>query len=125
MANGLIERVTVSEVKELITIPKYGTISFSFNSGGIYYMLYNPGATVSITDIPTAVDGIVTMTFVAPTGLMGVPTTFNVNGSAKTIKWAGGTTPSASSGTMTYWTYSIIVINNAVAYVNGSKATFG
>ena len=124
MAQTVIERINVSEVRELVTMPPNGTSTFSFDTGGIFYIPYVLSGTINVTNIPVVSDSVTSVTFMSPKGSMARPTTFQVNGVAYPVKWAGGTVPAASSSGMNYWTFNIAVINATIVNVAGSLVVY-
>jgi hypothetical protein len=54
--------------------------------------------TFSVTNVPTDVSRIMTINvFVTQAATGYIPTTFNINGASQTIRWAGGSAPTATS----------------------------
>lgn len=123
MAEANIQRLIVSEVKEVLTVPPAGTTAFSFLAGSIFYIGYALGSSISFTNVPVTEDGVTTITLVTPTNSISRPTSLQVNGVAHTIRWAGGTAPSGA-GNINYWTYSILVRNGVVEHVTGSLVSY-
>jgi hypothetical protein len=123
MAEANIQRLIVSEVKEVLTVPPAGTTTFSFLAGSIFYIAYSPGTTIAFTNVPVTEDGVASITLVTPNNSIARPTTLTVNGTAQTVRWAGGTAPSGS-GNINYWNYSILVRNGVVEHVAGSLVSY-
>ena len=124
MTSNVIQRLTVNEIKETMASPAYGVTTFSAVDSCTFYITYNPGTTLNLTNVQLANDGIISITFISPLGSMSMPTTVTVNGTGYTVKWAGGTAPTASGGSVVLLTLSIITVNNQVAYVIGGKSKF-
>jgi hypothetical protein len=67
--------------------------------------------TVNLTGVPTTNDRITTYTVLVTQGATGyIPSAFQIDGSAQTIKWAGGTapTPTSSSGKIDIFSFSLL-----------------
>jgi hypothetical protein len=124
MSSNIIENLTVSEIKEIMSTPLYQTSTFSLTDSCTFYITSNPGATVNLTNVNLANNGIVTVTFISPNGSMQIPNTLTVNGNAVSVKWQSGTTPSQSNNQIQLIVYSIITINSAVAHVIGAKSNY-
>jgi hypothetical protein len=124
MSANIIENLTVSEIKEVISTPLYQTNTFSLTDSCTFYVTSNPGSTVNLTNVSLATNGVITVTFINPNGSMVIPTTLTVNGTAASIKWQGGTAPGQSSNQIQLVVFSIITLNNAVAHVIGAKSNY-
>ena len=124
MSSNIIENLTVSEIKEIMSTPLYQTSTFSLTDSCTFYITSNPGATVNLTNVNLANNGIVTVTFISPNGSMQIPNTLTVNGNAVSVKWQSGATPSQSNNQIQLIVYSIITINSAVAHVIGAKSNY-
>lgn len=98
--NGL---TTLSETTEVITSGTVSSNIFTANAtlGNAFYITSAPSAnfTVNITNIPTTNDRVFSFTFFVIQGSTGyIPNALQLDGSSQTIKWAGGTAPTATSG---------------------------
>jgi len=124
MSSTVTERLLVNEIKETMVSPAYGVNTFSATDSCIFYVTYNPGTTINLTNVQLTNDGVISITFISPLGAMSIPTTVNINGVARTVKWSGGTAPTASDGSVVLLTLSIITVNGAFAYVLGGKSNF-
>lgn len=124
MSANIIENLTVSEIKETMSTPLYQTNTFSLTDAGTFYITSDPGATVNLTNVNLANNGVVTVTFISPNGSMQIPNTLTVNGTGASVKWQSGSTPSQSSGQIQLIVYSIVTIDNAVAHVIGAKSNY-
>ena len=124
MSANIIENLTVSEIKEVISTPTFQTNTFSLIDSCTFYITSNPGSTVNLTNVSLTTNGVITVTFISPNGSMVIPTTLTVNGTTASIKWQGGTAPSQSSGQIQLVVFSIITLNNAVAHVIGAKSNY-
>jgi hypothetical protein len=124
MSANIIENLTVSEIKEVISTPTFQTNTFSLTDSCTFYVTSNPGSTLNLTNVNLATNGVITVTFISPNGSMVIPTTLTVNGSAVSVKYQGGTVPSQSSNQIQLIVFSIITLNNAVAHVIGAKSNY-
>jgi hypothetical protein len=124
MSANIIENLTVSEIKEVISTPTFQTNTFSLTDSCTFYITSNPGTTVNLTNVSLTSNGVITVTFINPNGSMVIPTTLTVNGTAVSIKWQTGTAPSQSSNQIQLLVFSIITLNNAVAHVIGAKSNY-
>jgi hypothetical protein len=124
MSSIVTERLLVNEIKETMVSPAYGVNTFSTTDSCIFYVTYNPGTTINLTNVQLVDDGIVSVTFISPLGVMSMPTTVTINGVTRAVKWSGGTAPTSSSGSVVLLTLSIITVNGAFAYVIGGKSNF-
>jgi proliferating cell nuclear antigen PCNA len=75
------------------------------NNFGDDIIIYCSEESVSLTT-----NGVITVTFISPNGSMVIPSTLTVNGTAASIKWQGGTTPSQSSNQIQLVVFSIITL---------------
>jgi len=94
--------VILEEVAE-----KVGDITLASNvatldwaTSNVFYIATAPSAamTFNVTNVPTTVSRIMTINVFVTQGATGyIPSTFQIGGSAQTIKWAGGGAPTATS----------------------------
>lgn len=124
MSANIIENLTVSEIKEVISTPTFQTNTFSLTDSCTFYVTSNPGTTINLTNVSLTSNGVITVTFISPNGSMVMPTTLTVNGTAVGIKWQGGSVPNQSSGQIQLVVFSIITLNNAVAHAIGAKSNY-
>jgi hypothetical protein len=124
MSANIIENLTVSEIKEVISTPTFQTNTFSLTDSCTFYITSNPGSTVNLTNVSLTTNGVITVTFISPNGSMQIPTTLTVNGTGVSIKWQGGTSPSQSSNQIQLLVFSIITLNNAIAHVISAKSNY-
>lgn len=94
-------------------------LALDYNAGNVFYMAtaFSASATVNVTNAPTTDGRVFTVTLFAVQGATGYnPTTLNINGSAATIKWAGGVTPTPTSSAGKIDIYSFTIIRRASAW---------
>jgi hypothetical protein len=87
------------QVVDVTLSSNVGTLNWT--SGNIYYIATAPtGAmTFNVTNVPTTASRVMTINVFVTQGSTGyIPTTFQIDGSSQTLKWAGGSTPSATNG---------------------------
>ena len=90
MSANIIENLTVSEIKEVISTPTFQTNTFSLTDSCTFYITSNPGGTINLTNVSLTTNGVITVTFISPNGSMVIPSAININGTAASIKWQGG-----------------------------------
>lgn len=96
-------------------------LTLDYNSGNVFYMATafaaSPAVTVNITNAPTTDGRVFTVTLFAVQGATGYnPSVLNINGSAATIRWAGGVTPTPTSSAGKIDIYSFTIIRRASAW---------
>lgn len=105
-----------------------GTVSYDWTVSNLWYGS-NPTAsnwTANITNVPTTnMFGMGITIITSQSSGTGLPTSLQINGSGQTIRWAGNSTPSASSsGKYDVTTFSFIRLGGAW-FVTGSNSSFG
>jgi len=100
---SLSGNVDVQELREStvdVTLSSnVGTLDWT--AGNIYYIATAPTAsmTLNVTNVPTDANKIMTINVLVTQGSTGyIPGTFQIGGASQTIKWAGGSAPSATNG---------------------------
>ena len=104
--NGGITVTGVTQIAELRE--EVGNVTLASNVGtfdwtadNVFYIATAPSAamTFNFTNVPTDNDYIMTTNVFVTQGATGrIPTTLNINGSAATIRWANGLTPTGTNG---------------------------
>ena len=103
---GGITSTGTTEVQELresvvdVTLSGGTTGTLDWTAGNIYYIATAPtGAmTLNVTNVPTDTSYMYTINVFVTQGSTGyIPTTFQIAGVSQTIKWSGGSAPSATS----------------------------
>jgi hypothetical protein len=87
------------QVVDVTLSSNVGTLNWQ--SGNIYYIGTAPtGAmTLNVTNVPTTASRVMTINVFVTQGSTGyIPTTFQIDGSTQTLKWAGGSAASATNG---------------------------
>jgi hypothetical protein len=95
------------------------TMTLDYSTGNIFYLTSTPGAamTIALTNAPTTDGRVFTINVFVAQGATGyVPTTMTINGSAASIKWAAGATPTptSSAGKIDIFTY--VIVRRSAAY---------
>ena len=126
---------TVVETASIVASPATGTINIDFSTNPtVYYTAnatndwtLNVRGTSGVTLNDTLTTGqIATVTFLATIGATQKrPTVFQVDGSAVTPKWMGGTAPSAgNASSIDAYTLAIIKTGNAAFTMLASQSRF-
>ena len=126
---------TVIETASIVASPATGTINIDFSTNPTVYYTSNATAnwtlnvrgTSGVTLNDTLTTGqIATVTFLATNGATPYrPTVFQVDGSAVTPKWMGGTAPSAgNANSIDSYTLAIIKTGSAAFTVLASQTKF-
>lgn len=115
--NGGATITGTTEVQELREVVAAVTLSsntgtLDWTAGNVYYIATAPTAamTFNVTNLPTTDGYIYTLNIFVTQGSTGyIPTTFQIGGASQTIRWAGGTAPSAtnSAGKIDIFTFSL------------------
>jgi hypothetical protein len=100
-----------------------------YSAGNIFWTTSTPSAamTFQITNAPTTDGRVFTVNVLVTQGTTGyIPTTLTLNGSAVTIKWAGGTapTPTSSSGKIDIFTFNIVRRASAFTALGSANLNF-
>lgn len=88
-------------------------LTLDYTSGNVFFMAtaFSASATINITNAPTTDGRVFSVTLFATQGATGYnPTAININGTAGTIRWAGGITPTPTStaGKIDIYTFTLI-----------------
>jgi len=126
---------TVIEMANIVSASATGTINIDFNTNPTVYYTGNASddwtlnvrgtSSVSLNDT-ISTGQIATVTFLATIGTtQRRPTVFQVDGSAVTPKWMGGTAPSAgNASSIDAYTLAIIKTGNAAFTMLASQSRF-
>jgi hypothetical protein len=118
-------------VEDVIDITQSGNaVTLDYTTGNIFYdsgATFSANYTVNITNVPLVNGRATVITLIdiqASTGYR--PTTLNVNGSAVTIKWPGGTapTPTSGAGKVDIFTFTLIYRGSAFECFASSSLNF-
>ena len=102
-----------------------GTLDWT--AGNIYYIATAPSGnmTFNVTNVPTDASKIMTINVLTTQGSTGyVPGTFQIGGSAQTIRWAGGSapTPTSSAGKIDIFSFTMQRTSGGAWIVYGSSS---
>jgi len=103
--------------------------ALNYSVGNIFWITTTPSAamTWSITNAPTTNGRTFSITGFVTQGATGyIPSTLNVNGSAATIKWFGGTspTPTSTSGKIDIFNFTLIRRGDAWTALGNASVNF-
>jgi hypothetical protein len=121
--------VDVQELRETtvdVTLASnVGTLDWT--AGNIYYIGTAPtGAmTFNVTNVPTDTNKIMTINvFVVQAATGYIPTTFQIAGAAQTVRWPGGTAPTATStaGKIDIFSFTLMRTSGGAWIVYGSSS---
>ena len=102
-----------------------GTLDWT--AGNIYYIATAPtgNMTFNVTNVPTDASKIMTINVLTTQGSTGyIPGTFQIGGSAQTIRWAGGSapTPTSSAGKIDIFSFTMQRTSGGAWIVYGSAS---
>jgi hypothetical protein len=121
--------VDIQEMRETVVdvtlASNVGTLDWT--SGNIFYIATAPSAamTFNVTGVPTEGSKVMTVNVFVTQGSTGyIPTTFQIAGSAQTIRWAGGTapTPTSSAGKIDIFSFTMQRTTAGAWIVYGSSS---
>ena len=95
-------------------------VTLDYSLGNVFWVSnsFSGNFTVNVTNAPTTNGRVFTLnTFVTQTASGVIPTTFNINGSGQTIRWAAGTTPSPTSTSGKVDIFSFSIVRRSASYV--------
>lgn len=113
-------RFDVQEMREDITAVTLAAnvLTCDYTAANIYYSATAPSAatTINLTNVPTDTEKAISVSVLQVQGATGyIPTTFQIDGSSQTIRWAGGTAPTATStsGKLDIFNFSVLRVSGA------------
>jgi hypothetical protein len=119
----------VQELRENVVDVTLSTNAGTLNwtAGNIYYIGTAPtgNMTLNVTNLPTDASKIMTINVFTTQGATGyIPSTFQIAGSAQSIRWAGGTapTPTSSAGKIDIFSFTIQRTSGGAWIVYGSSS---
>ncbi len=124
---GVRVQEMIEDVVDLTLSSNTATVDYS--AGNVFWTTSTPSAamTWNITNAPTTDGRVFTINVLVTQGSTGyIPTTFTINGSAITMKWAGGTapTPTSSSGKIDIFTLNIVRRASAYTLLGSANLNF-
>lgn len=105
-------RLDVQEIRESISTNSLssGILTVNFNSG-TNVTLSSPASnfTINATNVPTDNDKVMSITVVVTQGSTArIPSAFQIDGSAQTIRWIAGITPTPTANKIDIFSFTII-----------------
>lgn len=102
------------------------TASLNFSLGGIYYITsMSQNFTADYTNVPTTSPYVVSTTLIlVQGGTPYIPNAVSINGSAQTIKWLGGTTPSGTASHVDIVGFTFIITAASTYTVLGALTDY-
>ena len=124
-------RFDVQEMREdiLSVTMASNVLTCDYTQANIFYSATAPSAawTINLTNVPTDDAKSLSVSAIQVQGGTGyVPTTFQIDGASVTIKWAGGTTPTAtsSSGKLDIFNFSLLRVNSAWTVLGSANLNY-
>jgi hypothetical protein len=117
----------IEDVADVALSSNVATLDYS--ASNIFWTTSTPSAnmTWNVTNAPTTDGRVFTINVLVTQGTTGyIPTALTLNGSAVTIKWAGGTapTPTSSSGKIDIFTFNIVRRASAFTALGSANLNF-
>lgn len=110
----------IAEVTELVSSVSFvsGSVTANYNDSAIFHLSASPSANFGIitTNLPTTNNRVTTLSFMVTQGATGyIPNVLSVNGSNQTIRWVGGTPPTAtnSAGKIDIFIFSLLRLSDS------------
>lgn len=105
-------RLDVQEIRETVSSGSLssGTLTINYATGS-NVTLSSPASnfTVNLTNVPTDNNKIINVTVVVTQGATGrIPSAFQVDGAAQTVKWVAGITPTATANKIDIFSFTLI-----------------
>lgn len=123
--------IRVQELLEDIvdTTHSSNAIPIDYSLGNVFFLTnsLSANATVNMTNVPTTDGRVFTVNILVTQGSTGyIPNVLNVNGSATTIRWAAGTTPTptSSNGKIDIFTFTIYRRGGAFVAFGSANTNF-
>ena len=124
-------RLDSVDIREQVNV---GTISASvltanYPDGTIYFVSASPTSnfTVNVTNVPTDNNKAITIVILVTQGATGrIPSALQIDGSAQTIKWLGGTAPipTSSAGKIDIFNFTLIRVSSSWTVIGNSSLNF-
>ena len=122
----------ISGIKEALQVRssgESGNVNYDFNNGGVYYHPSLAGnITIGLNNVPTVSGSPKAFTIGVIVSQSGSPyyvnTSFGINGSSYSIKWANASQPTGNASRHDIWTISMIY-DGSSWNVYGNASSFG
>lgn len=128
LVSGTLDIQEIRETVNSITLSSnVGTLDWT--TGNIYFISTAPSAnmTWNLTNVPTDNGKAMNITVFVTQGSTGyIPSTVNVNGSAVTVKWPNGITPTptSSAGKIDIFTLTLIRLSSSWTVIGNASTNF-
>ena len=124
---GVRVQEMIEDVVDVALSANVATLDYS--TGNIFWTTSTPSAnmTWNITNAPTTDGRVFTINVLVTQGATGyIPSTFTINGSAVTMKWAAGATPSgtSSSGKIDIFTLTFVRRSSTYTLLGSANLNF-
>jgi len=105
-------RLDVQEIRESVSSNSLssGTLTIDY-TGGTNVTLSSPSSnfTVDLTNTPTDNDKVINVIVITTQGSTAyIPSAFEIDGSAQTIRWVGGVTPTGTANKIDVFSFTLI-----------------
>lgn len=124
-------RFDVQEMREDIATASItsNVMTLSYTAANVFYNGTGPSAnyTINVQNVPTDNDKTMAISVIQVQGGTGyIPSAFQIGGSAVTIKWGGGTAPTAtsSSGKIDIFNFTLLRVGNAWQVLGSANLNF-
>ena len=117
----------VQELREQVVAVSGATPTLDWTAGNVYYWAASPGGaiTVNLTNVPTDTNKIMTVNLiVTQDGTGRLPTTVNINGAAQTLRWAGGSAPTATANKIDVFGLTLLRTSGAWVVLGSGAVNF-
>jgi hypothetical protein len=114
---GVRVQEMIEDVVDVTLSSNVATLDYS--AGNVFWTTSTPSAamTWNVTNAPTTDGRVFTINVLVTQGSTGyIPTTFTINGSAITMKWAAGVTPTPTSSSGKIDIFTLNVVRRASTY---------
>lgn len=122
---GLAEFNEISEITSTINAAS-GVVVHNFDNGGIFYHTNIGGSfTANFTNVPTTNNRAMAMVLILNQGGSPVVPSVQIDGSAQSINWAYGVTPSGTASKVEVCTFNLIRTGAGSWVVLGNMTSYG
>jgi hypothetical protein len=125
-ANGM---ATFYQSTDVMVSPVYtGTTVYThdYTTGGVIYLSGLTGAvTINLTNIPTTLNRTIVVPVIIAQGATGYVPSLQIASAAQTVKWLGGTTPTATINKTEVFGFTLIRTSGGSWVVLGQLASYG
>jgi hypothetical protein len=124
--NGITTVESITEIMDA-KASATGTVTHDFNTSDVFYHTgISANFTANITNMPTTVGRISTVTLILAQGGTGyLPTAVQINGTGQTIRWAGNTQPTPQANKTDVVVFTLIRTAAGAWVVLGQMSSYG